>query len=58
VFLYRVWFPDRRAYLAAMAAFTLPANAERIARDEENLFDRSRTRFFEVDERRARIGAP
>ena len=41
-----------------MAAFTLPANAERIARDEENLFDRSRTRFFEVDERRARIGAP
>jgi hypothetical protein len=50
-----IWYPDRQAYAAAMAAFTLPANAERIARDEENVFDRSRTRFFEVDERHARI---
>src|ERR1700737_2293658 len=37
-----IWYPDRQAYTAAMAAFTLPANAERIARDEENVFDRSR----------------
>jgi hypothetical protein len=50
-----LWYPDREAYSAAMAAFTLPANAERIARDEENLFDRSRTRFFEVEERRSHI---
>jgi hypothetical protein len=50
-----IWYPDRHAYTAAMAAFTLPANAERIARDEENVFDRFRTRFFEVDERHARI---
>jgi hypothetical protein len=50
-----IWYPDREAYTAAMAAFTLPANAERIARDEENVFDRSRTRFFEVEERHAFI---
>ncbi|HTV94986.1 MAG TPA: EthD domain-containing protein [Steroidobacteraceae bacterium] len=50
-----LWYPDRQAHRAAMAAFTLPANAERIARDEENLFDRSRTRFFEVEERRSPI---
>ena len=50
-----IWYPDRQAYTAAMAAFTLPANAECIARDEENVFDRSRTRFFEVDERHARV---
>jgi hypothetical protein len=46
-----IWYADRAAYEAAMAAFTEPANAERIARDEENLFDRTRTRFFEVEER-------
>jgi len=50
-----IWYPDREAYAAAMTAFTLPANAERIARDEENVFDRSRTRFFEVEERHALI---
>jgi hypothetical protein len=52
-----LWYPDRKAYEAAMAAFTLPANAERIARDEENLFDRARTRFFEVEERDSLPGA-
>jgi EthD domain len=50
-----LWYADRESYRAAMAAFTDPVNAARIARDEENLFDRSRTRFFEVDERHARI---
>jgi len=50
-----LWYPDRAAYAAAMAALTSPENAERIARDEENVFDRSRTRFFEVEERHARI---
>ena len=48
-----LWFPDRGAFDSAMAAFTTPMNAERIARDEENLFDRSRTRFFVVDEHRS-----
>jgi hypothetical protein len=50
-----LWYANRQAHSAAMAAFTMPANAERIARDEENLFDRSRTRFFEVEERRSPI---
>jgi uncharacterized protein (TIGR02118 family) len=45
-----LWYPDRAAFDMAMAAFTTRVNADRIARDEENLFDRSRTRFFVVDE--------
>ncbi len=45
-----LWYPDRAAFEAAMAAFTDPVNAQRIAADEENLFDRSRTRFFVVEE--------
>jgi len=45
-----LWYPDRAAFGAAMAAFTDPTNAKRIAADEENLFDRSRTRFFVVEE--------
>ena len=46
-----LWFDDKSAFDAAMAAFTAPANAARIARDEENVFDRSRTMFFVVTER-------
>jgi len=45
-----LWYPDRAAFEAAMAAFTDAVNAQRIAADEENLFDRSRTRFFVVEE--------
>jgi uncharacterized protein (TIGR02118 family) len=48
-----LWYPDRAAFDVAMAAFTTPMNADRIARDEENLFDRSRTRFFVVNEHRS-----
>jgi uncharacterized protein (TIGR02118 family) len=53
-----LWYPDRSAFAAAMAAFTDPENAARIAADEENVFDRSRTRFFVVEEHSSPIGAP
>lgn len=46
-----LWFEDEAAFAAAMAAFTDPVNAARIARDEENVFDRSRTMFFVATER-------
>lgn len=52
-----LWYPDRAAFEAAMAAFTCRANAERIAADEEQLFDRSYTRFYLVEERSSVIGA-
>ena len=51
-----IWYADRAAYADAMTAFTNPSNAERIARDEEHIFDRSQTRFFEVDERQSPMG--
>lgn len=43
-------FKDRAAYDAALADFTYPEAAQRIATDEENIFDRSMTRFFIVEE--------
>jgi uncharacterized protein (TIGR02118 family) len=46
-----LWFDDQAAFEAAMAAFTDPVNAARIARDEENVFDRSKTMFFVATER-------
>ncbi len=46
-----LWFPDRAAFEQAMAAFQDPANAARIAADEENVFDRNFTRFYAVEER-------
>ena len=46
-----LWFDDEAAFAAAMTAFTDPVNAARIARDEENVFDRSRTMFFVATER-------
>lgn len=42
-------FPDREAFDRFMASAALPANAEAIAKDEENLFDRSKSRFFTAD---------
>jgi hypothetical protein len=48
--LTELWFPDAVAFAAAMAAFADPANAERIAADEENVFERGFTRFFTVGE--------
>jgi uncharacterized protein (TIGR02118 family) len=46
-----LWYADEAAFAAAMAAFTAPANAARIAADEEHVFDRAYTRFYVVDER-------
>jgi uncharacterized protein (TIGR02118 family) len=46
-----LWYADEAAYQSAMAAFTDPVNAQRIGADEENVFDRSVTRFYRVDER-------
>ena len=48
-----LWYPDAAAFAAAMAAFTDPVNAARIAADEEHVFDRAFTRFFTVEERRS-----
>ncbi len=50
-----LWYPDEAAFAAAMAAFTDPVNAKRIADDEENVFDRAHTRFYAVDERHSSI---
>ena len=48
-----LWYPDEAAFAAAMAAFTDPVNAQRIAADEENVFDRAYTRFYMVRETRS-----
>jgi hypothetical protein len=48
-----LWYPDEAAYTAALAAFTDPVNAKRIAADEENVFDRAYTRFYVVKESRS-----
>lgn len=45
-----LWYPDRAAFDASMAAATNPDIAGRIARDEENFLDRSKTRMFVVEE--------
>ena len=50
-----IWFDDRAAYDAAMAVLAQPEIAERIARDEENLFDRRRTRMLFVTEHETRV---
>lgn len=52
-----LWYPDEAAFAAAMAAFTDPVNAQRIAADEENVFDRAYTRFYTVEERASAIPA-
>ncbi len=46
-----LWFADRAAFESAMRAFDDPGVMERLAQDEANLFDRSRTRFIAVEER-------
>jgi uncharacterized protein (TIGR02118 family) len=48
-----LWYPDEAAFAAALAAFTDPVNAKRIADDEENVFDRAYTRFYMVRETRS-----
>ena len=50
-----LYYPHREAFDDAMRSFTNPSNAARIASDEENLFDRSKTRFYVVEERTSPI---
>lgn len=45
-----LWFADRAAYERAMEIAASPDIAQRIAADEENLFDRSGSRMFVVEE--------
>lgn len=51
-----IWFESREAYDAAMEVWTQPDVAQAIADDEENVFDRSKTRMFVVDETKSPIG--
>lgn len=46
-----IWFKDRATLDAAMAHLQDQVLAQEIAADEERLFDRSKMRFFVVDER-------
>ena len=51
----RISFADEAGYARAMARMAEPETAKRIADDEENVFDRSRTRFYRVEQRRSAI---
>jgi hypothetical protein len=46
-----ITYADEAAFAAAMSAFTSPVHFAAIVADEENLFDRSKHRFYRVDER-------
>jgi len=48
-----IWFATAADHAAALAIWAQPANAAAIAADEENIFDRSKTRMFLVEERRS-----
>ena len=45
-----VWYADRATWEATMARLAEPATMAEIVADEETLFDRSRNRFFVVEE--------
>lgn len=45
-----LWFDDRASYEAFIARCAEPEVARKIAEDEENVFDRSATRLFVVEE--------
>ncbi len=45
-----LWFDDRAGYESMLAAHANPAVAGAVAADEENFLDRTRTRFFIVEE--------
>jgi uncharacterized protein (TIGR02118 family) len=46
-----LWFDDQDGFDTMLAAFADPEVANAIARDEENLFDRTKTRMILVTER-------
>jgi uncharacterized protein (TIGR02118 family) len=50
-----LWFADRNAYDAAMAAAATPDVAAQIASDEANFLDRSGTRMFLVEEHASEV---
>jgi uncharacterized protein (TIGR02118 family) len=46
-----LWFHDRAGYEAMMKAHASSDAGPKVAQDEENFLDRSKTRFFIVEER-------
>ncbi|ALR23161.1 EthD domain-containing protein [Sphingobium baderi] len=46
-----MWFADRESFESAMAMLGTPEIMAEVAADEETLFDRSRNRFFTLEER-------
>ncbi|QDQ97454.1 EthD domain-containing protein [Tomitella fengzijianii] len=50
-------FDDRAGYEAMLAAYAVPDTARRIAADEENFVDRTRTRMYVVETRSTDTGA-
>lgn len=50
-----IWFRDRAAYDEALAVLMQPANAARLAADEEEFLDRSQTRLMIVEETESAI---
>jgi hypothetical protein len=50
-----IWFRSRNDYDAMLAARATPSIGSRIDRDEDNFLDRSKTRFFMVEELGAAI---
>lgn len=53
-----LWFEDRAAYDRFVAQTTSPDIARQIAEDEENVFDRTATRMYIVEERSSFSRAP
>jgi len=50
-----LWFIDRASFKSAMSVFDNPQTFASLAADEENLFDRSMTRFIAAEERISNI---
>ena len=48
--LMEIWFPNQPAMQTAMTALAQPAAQAEVIADEEQLFDRSKTVSFVVDE--------
>ncbi len=51
-----IWFPDRATWEATMARLSTPEIMAEIVADEETLFDRSRNRFFLLEEHESELG--
>jgi hypothetical protein len=53
-----IWYADRAAWEATVAFLSQPATMAEIAADEETLFDRTRNRFFLLEEHETDLAAP